>query len=52
MREINRPREGVGTGTKLVVFVATACPAATAVTKPVEAITEILASNIASPVET
>jgi len=34
------------------VFVATACPGATAVTKPVATITEILASNIASPAET
>jgi len=47
VREISRPRRDVGTEAEPLVFVATACPTATAVTKPVETITEILASDIA-----
>ena len=47
VREINRPRRDAGAKAELNVFVATACPTATAVTKPVAAVTEIIAGNIA-----
>ena len=51
VREINHPREDAGAKAEPNVFVATACPAATAVAKPVETIIEILASDIAMPAE-
>jgi hypothetical protein len=51
VREISRPRRDAGAKAEPLVFVATACPTATAVTKPVETITEILASDIAMPAE-
>ena len=47
VREINHPRVDAGAKAEPNVFVATACPTATAVPKPVETITEILASDIA-----
>ena len=47
VREISHPRGDAGAEAEPNVFVATACPAATVVTKPVETITEILASDIA-----
>ena len=47
VREISRPRRDAGAKAESDVFVATACPAATAVAKPVETIIEILASDIA-----
>ena len=47
VREINHPRVDAGAKAEPNVFVATACPTVTAVTKPVETITEILASDIA-----
>jgi hypothetical protein len=47
VREINHPRGDAGAEAESDVFVATACPAATAVAKPVETIIEILASDIA-----
>jgi hypothetical protein len=51
VREISHPRGDAGAEAESDVFVATVCPAATAVTKPIEAITEILASDIASSAE-
>jgi hypothetical protein len=49
VREISRPREDAGTRAEPDVFVATACAVVTAVTKPAGGVTEIIASEIASP---
>ena len=51
VREISRPREDVGAGAEPDVFVATACAVVTVVTKPAGEVTEIIASEIASPTE-